>query len=62
MITAIVLVCLYADPSQCVALTSKTFYGTEEECYVNRIQADDALTNTTQGVVAYYCHEWGEPT
>ena len=62
MITAVALVCLYANPAQCVALTSKVFYTTEEQCYMDRISAETALNNTLQGVVAYYCHEWGEST
>lgn len=62
MITALALVCLYAEPSQCVAMASKTFYSTEEECFTDRIVADEILTNATQGVVAYRCIEWGEPT
>ena len=61
MITAVALVCLYANPTECVALTSKAFYTTEEECYLDRIQAEEQLNNTLQGVTAYKCITWGEP-
>jgi len=61
MITAVALVCLYANPTECAALTSKSFYATEDECYLARVNAEVALNNALQGVVAYECITWGNP-
>ena len=61
MISAIVLVCLYSEPTTCQAVISKTFYPTVEMWEQDRIMAEEVLGNTTQGVAAYKCIEWGEP-
>ena len=61
MITAVALVCLYTDPTTCVPIASKIFYTSEEQCYRDRISAEEVLNNTIQGVVAYKCIPWGEP-
>ena len=60
MITAVALVCLYANPANCIALSSKAFYATEEQCYLDRTQAEEVLNNTLQGVVDYKCITWSE--
>ena len=62
MINALALVCLYSNPSECIAYTSKNFYETEEQCMSERIAAEEALNDTLRGVIAYKCVEWGEPT
>ena len=61
MITAVALVCLYANPTECATVPSRASYPTMEICYQDRISAEEALNNTLQGVVAYKCITWGEP-
>ena len=62
MITALALVCLYAEPTNCSVYVSQGFYPTEEVCRIDRINAEQALNTVTQGVAAYKCIEWGKPT
>ena len=61
MITAVALVCLYANPTECVTVPSSISYPTVEVCYQDRISAEEALNNSLQGVAAYKCITWGEP-
>ena len=61
MITAVALVCLYANPTECATVPSRSSYPTMEVCYQDRISAEEALNNSLQGVAAYRCITWGEP-
>jgi len=62
VITAVALVCLYANPTECATVPSSISYPTMEVCYQDRIGAEEALNNSLQGVAAYKCITWGEPT
>ena len=61
MISAIVLVCLYSEPTTCQAVISKAFYPTVEICEQDRVRAEEVLGSGIQGVAAYKCIEWGKP-
>ena len=61
MYTAVVLVCLYSEPLVCEAVVSPVFYLTGKYCLQDRVNAEESLGSTTQGVISYQCIDWGKP-